>query len=65
MLWVKVLVGAGLLALGYYVGRETGRTEGIRRDLEERPPPEPAGEDGPAATAGPNGPPRQSEPSER
>ena len=31
----RVLVGAGLLAIGYYVGREIGRTEHIRKELEE------------------------------
>ena len=30
----RVFVSMGLLALGYYVGREIGRGEPIRRDLE-------------------------------
>ena len=31
----KILVGSALLALGFYVGREIGRTEPARRKLEE------------------------------
>jgi hypothetical protein len=41
ILLLRVLVGAGLLALGYYVGREVGRVESIRQDLEGRKPPAP------------------------
>jgi hypothetical protein len=44
MFLARVLVGAGLMALGYYLGREAGRTEPLRRDLERDRPP--------AATAG-------------
>ncbi|MFQ5756042.1 MAG: hypothetical protein ACE5H7_08085 [Acidiferrobacterales bacterium] len=29
----RILVGAGLLALGYYLGREIGRTEPVRKEL--------------------------------
>jgi hypothetical protein len=32
---VRVLTGAALLLLGYYIGREVGRTEPIRKELEE------------------------------
>ncbi len=43
----RILVGAGLLALGYYVGREIGRTESVREELRKArhtpsPPPSPA-----------------------
>ncbi|MFQ6021803.1 MAG: hypothetical protein ACE5NW_03700 [Acidiferrobacterales bacterium] len=31
----RVLIGAGLLALGYYVGREIGRSEPIREELRK------------------------------
>lgn len=30
----RVVVSVGLLALGYYVGREIGRGEPIRKDLK-------------------------------
>jgi len=36
MLIVRVVIGLGLLALGYYVGREVGRAEPTRRELEAR-----------------------------
>ncbi len=65
MLWVKALVGAGLLALGYYVGRETGRAEGIRRDLQGRASAEPPGGEGPDAVVGAGPPARPGEPPER
>jgi hypothetical protein len=29
------LTGAGLLLLGYYVGREIGRSESVRKELQE------------------------------
>lgn len=29
----RILAGAGLMVLGYYVGREVGRTESIRQEL--------------------------------
>ena len=32
---IRVLTGAALLLLGYYIGREVGRTEPIRKELEE------------------------------
>ena len=32
---VRMLTGAALLLLGYYIGREVGRTEPIRKELEE------------------------------
>lgn len=31
----RILIGVGLLALGYYVGREVGRTEPIREELRK------------------------------
>ncbi len=31
----RVFVSLGLVALGYYVGREIGRGEPIRREMEE------------------------------
>ena len=31
----RMLAGFGLLALGYYVGREVGKNDHIRRELEE------------------------------
>ena len=31
---LRVAFGVGLLALGYYVGREMGRNESLRRELE-------------------------------
>lgn len=30
----RILAGAAMVALGYYVGREVGRTETIREELE-------------------------------
>jgi hypothetical protein len=30
----RILAGAAMAALGYYVGREVGRTETIREELE-------------------------------
>ena len=32
---LRIAFGVGLLALGYFVGREMGRTESLRRDLEQ------------------------------
>ena len=32
---VRVLTGAALLLLGYYIGREVGRAEPIRKELEQ------------------------------
>jgi hypothetical protein len=32
---VRLLTGAALVLLGYYIGREVGRTEPIRKELEE------------------------------
>lgn len=31
---LRVAFGVGLLALGYFVGREMGRNESLRRELE-------------------------------
>ena len=49
---IRLLIGAGLFALGYYVGREIGRLESIRDEMrrlrEER-------DAGGAAAAGPQG----------
>jgi hypothetical protein len=45
---LRALTGGALLLLGYYIGREVGRTESIRKELEEarendkNPPKEPA-----------------------
>jgi hypothetical protein len=30
---IRLLIGAGLFALGYYVGREIGRLESIREEM--------------------------------
>lgn len=32
---LRLLSGASLLLLGYYIGREVGRSEPIRRELQE------------------------------
>ena len=34
LMLLRVAFGVGLLALGYYVGREMGRNESLRRELE-------------------------------
>ncbi|MGA7979908.1 MAG: hypothetical protein WCA32_06735 [Chromatiaceae bacterium] len=31
---VRLFMGVGLLALGYFVGREVGRTESVREELQ-------------------------------
>lgn len=31
---MRIALGVGLLALGYYVGRGVGRSESMRRDLD-------------------------------
>ncbi|MCG6859938.1 MAG: hypothetical protein LJE70_01425 [Chromatiaceae bacterium] len=31
---VRVVIGAGLFALGYFLGKEIGRTESVRDELE-------------------------------
>lgn len=31
---LRLITGAGLLALGYYVGKQVGRMDPIREDLE-------------------------------
>lgn len=36
---LRILAGVGLVALGYYVGREIGRTESVREELRKVPPP--------------------------
>lgn len=33
-MFVRLAFGVGLLALGYFVGREMGRNESLRRELE-------------------------------
>jgi hypothetical protein len=33
---VRLFIGVGLLALGYFVGKEVGRTESLRAELERR-----------------------------
>ena len=32
---IRILTGTSLLLLGYYIGREVGRAEPIRRELQE------------------------------
>lgn len=34
MIW-RLALSSGLILLGYYIGREVGRTEPIRRELAE------------------------------
>jgi hypothetical protein len=48
---IRILTGAGLLLLGYYVGREIGRGESIRKELQDarneasdKKPPQTSGE---------------------
>jgi hypothetical protein len=58
-MFARLVFGVGLLALGYYVGREIGRNESLREELDlakGRPaePPERAGQ-GPGQTK-PRGP---------
>jgi hypothetical protein len=36
MMLVRIAIGVGLLTLGYFVGREVGRTESLREELERR-----------------------------
>ncbi len=55
---LRLLVGVGLLALGYYVGREVGRTEPIREELRkarEEKPHKRAASPPPRSTAEPGG----------
>jgi hypothetical protein len=33
---VRLFMGVGLLALGYFVGREVGRTESVREELQRK-----------------------------
>ena len=33
-MWTRLITGLGLLALGYYVGKQVGRMEPIRQELE-------------------------------
>jgi hypothetical protein len=51
-----VLVGVGLTLLGYYVGREVGRVQHLREELDRRGPrggiPTPMGTPGPAGRGG-------------
>jgi hypothetical protein len=52
-MFVRLAFGVGLLALGYFVGREMGRNESLRRELErERAPDESRPDD--AAESFPN-----------
>ena len=45
-MFLRLAFGVGLLALGYYVGREMGRAESLRRELEQdHESEEPASED--------------------
>ncbi len=46
---VRMMVGVGLLALGYYLGREVGRAEPLREELRRAR--EAAGSDGDSAAA--------------
>lgn len=38
-MFLRLAFGVGLLALGYYVGREMGRVESLRRELDGDPEP--------------------------
>ena len=49
---VRIAFGVGLVALGYFVGREVGRNEPLRRALDQEPWAGP----GPEKTPGPEGP---------
>ncbi len=52
---LRVAFGVGLLALGYYVGREMGRTESLRRELgQDQGPDDPGSDRGPASAAAPD-----------
>lgn len=35
-MFLRVILASGLLLLGYYVGREIGRTETVREELRRR-----------------------------
>ena len=39
MAWLRILLGAAATALAYYVGRQVGRGEALRREWGEAPPP--------------------------
>jgi len=45
---LRVAFGVGLLALGYFVGREMGRNESLRKELERERELNDSGPDGPA-----------------
>jgi len=48
---IRLLIGGGLFALGYYVGREIGRLESIRDEMRRlREAQEAGSSDSPAAT---------------
>jgi len=32
----RIITGIGLLALGYYVGKEIGKTDDLRKELDEK-----------------------------
>jgi hypothetical protein len=62
---VRVAFGVGLLALGYFVGREIGRNESLRHTLDQGDPPEdpaPGKARGPEAAAESEGPDSKVEP---
>jgi hypothetical protein len=50
---VRIAFGVGLVALGYFVGREVGRNEPLRRALDQEPwaGPGPEKSPGPADSA--------------
>ncbi len=52
---IRLLVGAGLFALGYYVGREIGRLESIRDEMRRLREERDAGTGAGAAGAEPQG----------
>ena len=41
-MFVRLIAGAGLFALGYYLGKQIGRMEPIREDLERAPASKPS-----------------------
>ncbi len=52
---IRLLIGAGLFALGYYVGREIGRLESIRDEMRRLREERDAGSGAGAAAAEPQG----------
>ena len=49
---LRIAFGVGLLALGYFVGKEMGRNESLRRELEQE---REDGDQAPDAVADPSG----------